>query len=237
LVAGSAFTSLAKLRKSLSVVVTMFSISELARASNKGKVLINMERLKKYPATETLLYELLRPFGCNQRNIRSIVDTFESIPGKQIITRTHTITRDRLQLIITGNTLPDQAELLIEAGTGSINSPLHLVFKNSLNQDFKIPTAPNYAVLDAEQVEFPLTLRRWKPGDSFQPLGMKGTKKVSDYLVNNKVPLPDKQHVWVLESKGRIMWLVNHRIDNRFKISSLTQNILLIEFIDSEPEP
>ncbi|MFO7370485.1 MAG: tRNA lysidine(34) synthetase TilS [Bacteroidales bacterium] len=206
-------------------------------AESRGKVLINMEKLKKYPATETLLFELLRPFGCNQRNIRSIVDSFGSIPGKQIITRTHTITRDRLHLIITGNTLPDQAELLIEADTASINSPVNLVFKNLLNQDFKIPTAPNYAVLDAEQVEFPLTLRRWKPGDSFQPLGMKGKKKVSDYLVNNKVPLPDKQHVWVLESKGRIIWLVNHRIDDRFKISSSTRNILLLEFIDSEPEP
>ena len=206
-------------------------------AESRGKALINMEKLKKYPATETLLFELLRPFGCNQRNIRTIVDSFGSIPGKQIITKTHTITRDRLQLIITRNSLPNQAELLIEAEIGSINSPVHLVFNNLLNQDFKIPATPNYAVLDAEQVEFPLTLRRWKPGDSFQPLGMKGNKKVSDYLVNNKVPLPDKQHVWVLESKGRIIWLVNHRIDNRFKISSSTRNILLIEFIDSELQP
>jgi tRNA(Ile)-lysidine synthase len=215
----------------------METIKEEVYSETRSKALIDMEKLKKYPATETLLFELLRPFGCNERNIRSIVDSFGSIPGKQIITRTHVITRDRLQLIITRNTLPDQAELLIEAETGSINSPLHLVFKNLLNQDFKIPEASNYAVLDAEKVEFPLTLRRWKPGDSFQPLGMKGTKKISDYLVNNKVPLPDKQHVWVLESKSRIIWLVNHRIDNRFKVTSNTLKILLIEFIDSEPEP
>lgn len=215
----------------------MENIKKEVYSETRGKVLIDMEKLKKYPATETLLFELLRPFGCNQRNIRSIVDSFGSIPGKRIITKTHTITRDRLQLIITRNTLPNHAEILIEAETGSINSPLHLVFKNLLNHNFKIPAASNYAVLDAEKVAYPLILRRWKPGDSFQPLGMRGTKKVSDYLVNNKVPLPDKQHVWVLESKGRIIWLVNYRIDNRFKITNNTPNILQIEFIDSEQEP
>lgn len=202
----------------------------------RGKVLIDMEKLKQYPAMETLLYELLRPFGCSQRNIGSIAESFYSIPGKRIITKTHTITRDRYQLIITGNAVPDQTEILIEAETGSINSPLYLVFKNYLNRDFKIPTEPGYAALDADKIEFPLKLRRWKPGDSFQPLGMKGTKKVSDYLINNKVPLPDKQHVWVLESKNRIIWLVNHRIDNHFKITNNTRKILLIEFIDSEQE-
>ncbi len=203
----------------------------------RGKVLINMEKLKQYPATETLLYELLRPFGCNQRNISSIADSFGAIPGKRIITRTHTITRDRSQLIITGNIIPDHTEILIESGTASINSPLQLIFSNLTNQHFEIPVESVFAALDADKVEFPLTLRRWRPGDSFQPLGMKGTKKVSDYLINCKVPLPDKQHVWVLESQGRIIWLVNHRIDNRYRITSHTRNILLIEFIDSEQEP
>jgi len=61
---------------------------------------------------------------------------------------------------------------------------------------------------------------------------MKGSKKISDFLIDNKVPLPDKQHVWVIESDGNIVWVVNHRIDDRYRITADTNRILLVEFRD-----
>jgi tRNA(Ile)-lysidine synthase len=185
--------------------------------------LINFEKLRHFPAIESLLFELLRPYGCNQLNIKSILESFDSIPGKHFITRTHTITRDRTQLIITKNDLPDHDEIFIDADTSLVNGPVHLSFKNLANKDFKIPIESCFAVLDGDKIKFPLTLRRWRPGDSFQPLGMKGTKKISDYLINNKVPLPDKQHTWILESAGKIAWLVNpqHIIFITYKKSEL----------------
>jgi tRNA(Ile)-lysidine synthase len=82
----------------------------------------------------------------------------------------------------------------------------------------------------ADQLIFPLKLRRWKAGDSFRPLGMKGSKKISDYLINNKVSLPDKQHIRIIESGSNIVWLVNHRIDDRFKVTEKTRRVLLIEY-------
>jgi tRNA(Ile)-lysidine synthase len=87
-----------------------------------------------------------------------------------------------------------------------------------------------------DQLVFPLTLRRWRAGDHFQPLGMKGTKKISDFLIDSKVSFPDKQHVWVIESAGHIVWVVNHRIDDRCRITAKTSQVLLIEYRDAVQE-
>ena len=195
------------------------------------KCLIDIEKLRSYPALETLLYELLKDYGCTHLNIRALVASFDTISGKQFFTRTHCITRDRTQLIITKNTAASDTTLLIDRETALVNYPVHLTFQILHHTTgFVIPVESCIALLDAEKLTFPLVLRRWKKGDSFKPLGMKGTKKISDYLINSKVPMPDKQHIWILESDGVIAWVVNHRIDDRFRITSETRSMLLVEF-------
>jgi tRNA(Ile)-lysidine synthase len=97
-------------------------------------------------------------------------------------------------------------------------------------ETFIIPKFKNMASLDADTISFPLKLRTWRSGDRFYPFGLKGSKKISDYLINNKVPLPDKQQIWVLESDGKIIWVVNHRIDDRFKVTEQTSKILLLKY-------
>ena len=171
------------------------------------KFLIDIEKLTEYPAVETLLFELLREFGCTPILVRSIMSSFESTPGKRFITRTHSITRDRTHLIITKNEVPIDTEMKIDADTVLVTYPIHLTLGNiKVNPGYTVPPENKYAVLDWDRLVFPLTLRRWRAGDHFHPLGMKGTKKISDFLIDNKVPLPDKQHVWVIESSGNIIW-------------------------------
>lgn len=198
-----------------------------------GKFLIDIEKLSEYPAVETLLFELLREFGCTSILVRSILSSFESIPGKRFITRTHSITRDRTHLIITKNEVPVDTGMQIDADTALVTHPIHLTISSlKMNAGYTIPVENKFAVLDMDQLDFPLTLRRWKAGDHFHPLGMKGTKKISDYLIDNKVSLPDKQHVWVIESSGNIVWVVNHRIDDRCRVTAKTSRVLQIEYRD-----
>jgi tRNA(Ile)-lysidine synthase len=197
------------------------------------KFLIDIEKLSEYPAVETLLFEFLKEFGFTPLLVRSIMSSFESTPGKRFITRTHSVTRDRTHLIITKNEVPIDAEMEIDADTAHVTYPIHLTLDRIIvNPGYTIPSENRYAVLDWDRLVFPLTLRRWRAGDHFQPLGMKGTKKISDFLIDNKVSLPDKQHVWVIESSGNIVWMVNHRIDDRYKITANSSKALLLEYRD-----
>ena len=82
--------------------------------------------------------------------------------------------------------------------------------------------------LDLDTLTEPLTLRKWRDGDRFMPLGMMEEKKVSDYLIDAKVSMAEKRRQFVLTSGDRIVWLVGQRIDNRHKITSKTENVLRI---------
>ncbi|MDD3728148.1 MAG: tRNA lysidine(34) synthetase TilS, partial [Dysgonamonadaceae bacterium] len=75
---------------------------------------------------------------------------------------------------------------------------------------------------------FPLTLRKWKKGDWFIPFGMKGRKKLSDFFTDNKFNLFQKEETWVVCSGNDIVWIVNYRVDDRFKITNRTKKVFSI---------
>ena len=100
---------------------------------------------------------------------------------------------------------------------------------NQLPQSIEKTTA----YFDFDQLVWPLSLRQWEQGDRFQPLGMKGKKKVSDFMIDSKIPVTLKEEVLILESENRIMWLVGYRADERFKISTTTRAMLKVEFIQN----
>ena len=99
----------------------------------------------------------------------------------------------------------------------------------SRTSDFKFFPSRNIAYLDKDKLSFPLTLRKWESGDKFQPFGMKGKRKVSDFFTDAKLTLHDKKAVWLLcNGEGEILWVVGMRSDDRFKVTEQTKTILKI---------
>jgi tRNA(Ile)-lysidine synthase len=96
------------------------------------------------------------------------------------------------------------------------------------------------AQLDMDRLVFPLEVRSWKEGDSFYPLGLirkdgkPGKKKVSDLLVDLKIPLTLKKDVKVILSEGKIVWVVGLRIDERFKVKDTTRTTLVLEYLKND---
>jgi tRNA(Ile)-lysidine synthase len=108
------------------------------------------------------------------------------------------------------------------------NESIQLRFQTVEAKDFTITPNPQVACLDLAALQFPLKLRRWKEGDWFCPLGMNKKKKISDFLIDTKVPVNLKSRIWVLTSNGSVVWIVGHRIDNRFKITDKTEQVMQI---------
>ena len=97
------------------------------------------------------------------------------------------------------------------------------------NDYFTIPQEKNVACLDYGKLNFPVMLRKWHDGDYFQPLGMVHKKKLSDFLIDEKLSIADKEDQWLLISGDDIVWVVNQRIDERYKVTDKTRHILMVK--------
>ena len=195
----------------------------------EGEVIkIATRELKKLTPLKSYLYYFFRDYGFNSLIVENVIDSLDSHSGKTFLSLTHQIVKDREFLL-----LKKIEENLIE--TIEIKSQDDFPFDVQLinvTDNIKIEKSTRNAYLDVDKVRFPLTLRTWQQGDVFQPFGMDGRKKVSDFLIDKKVSLIDKKRVKVLESNGQILWLVGQRIDDKFKITSLTKKVLVLSVKD-----
>jgi tRNA(Ile)-lysidine synthase len=198
--------------------------------SQKGNTwMIAVLRLQKTVPLHTIAWEIFRDFGCSSAQLPQVLELLQSTSGRLVETATHRIIRDRQWLLIT--TLAEQEAPLIvieKERTHIVTTDGHLKIKETGKT--VIPTAANIACLDKHAVQYPLLLRRWKQGDYFYPLGMRKKKKVSRFFIDQKLSLLQKEKMWVLESGKRIVWVVGMRIDDRFKITESTKDVLLLEW-------
>ncbi len=203
--------------------------NSLTTASDKD-IRINIKQLLNSDNPQTLLFEILKDYGVGRTQIDPIIKSFDSISGKRFDTSTHQIIKDREYIIITPLNQEIEQEYLIDSDTSCLETPLSLeINRIDLNPTSSLKFTPEIAYLDLSKLSFPLTIRRWKQGDKFKPLGMKGYKKLSDFFSNNKFSLVEKQNTWILESDGEIVWVMGHRLDDRFKVTDHTRDILQIE--------
>lgn len=187
-------------------------------------------KLQQAQPLATIAYEMLKPFQCSTAQAAQVVGLLSSEPGKWVATATHRIVRDRKWLIITPLETKASTHFIIEEDQQLVQLPHAQLKLDQLAQEgFTVPTTASIACLDLQQVQFPLLLRKWKKGDYFYPLGMAKKKKLSRFFIDQKLSLPEKEKVWVLESQKRIIWVAGMRIDDRFKITAKTRKILKLE--------
>ena len=177
--------------------------------------------------TFQLLFEWLRQYGFNTDQCHFIYDALGSSVGNQYCSPTHCVVIGRNELQLSEIKAKTDDEIQIEIGEEEIFSPVHLCFsKLEKTADFIIDKSPEVAQLDFNKLSFPLTLRHWRHGDRFHPLGMKGSKLLSDFFVDQKFTEWQKRNVWLLVSaEGDILWVVDYRIDERFKIVNHTKTV------------
>lgn len=188
-----------------------------------------LKLLKTIPL-KTVLYEIIKDFGFTAHQTGEVINLLKSETGKYISSHSHRIFRNRKWLIISPGLLTDAQNILIEEDNNTIE------FEIGSLQIAKLQPATNHqpqttnftAELDAAEIIFPLLLRKWKQGDYFYPLGMQKKKKLGRFFTDQKLSLTQKENVWVIESNKKILWVIGMRIDDRFKITGKTKNIVQI---------
>jgi tRNA(Ile)-lysidine synthase len=190
---------------------------------------IDIKKLNNSAHPHLLLFEILSECNFNSTVADEVFQSLDSDSGKQFFSKTHRLVKDREKLFISQLNSNESKIFFMEADDIELFEPFNLNIEKKSASNFKIRKERNYACLDFEKLQFPLLIRKWQQGDYFQPLGMTGFKKVSDFFIDEKIPLHEKENTWLLCSGEKIVWIMGQRIDNRFKITPKTKNILKIE--------
>lgn len=204
-------------------------IRERLLIEKEGVYRLNIADLIELAHLEVILFEILKYFGFSE--INQIIKAISSQSGKQFFSDTYQLIIDREEIIISLLENPQDNIEIFEKEI-EIQRPLSIKFSVSLN--FVLDKNQSIAKLDFDKLSFPLRLRRWKNGDKFKPLGMHNFKKVSDFFIDEKYSLLDKQNQWILCSKNDIVWIVGNRIDDRYKIDTHTKKVYIAELLKED---
>lgn len=197
-----------------------------------NEVYIPILKLQKTKNASLFLNDYLSEYNFTPSQIEDIINALNAEPGKQFVSPQARIIKDRRFLILTLNAEPQTASVHyihhIPIEVDLENQKLHITY-TELSDWKKQKTEDKYtAYIDASQLEFPLVVRRWKQGDYFYPLGMgMKKKKLKKFFADEKVPLHEKEKVWIVESNQRIVWVAGYRMDERFKCDEKSRAVLL----------
>lgn len=212
-------------------------VQDSLKAFSKRAIILNdahhmtfkISEFQKLRNPKAYLFEMFKNYGFTEWN--DVVGLLDAQSGKQVRSKTHRLIKDRTQLILTklnGNSMLSEnvGTILIKEPDQTVVTPFGVLSLSEADGSSKASKKTIY--VDRNQLQFPLTLRKWQSGDVFYPFGMKGKKKLSKYLKDEKLSLVEKEHVWVLISEDEIVWVVNMRADERFKVQNNTIHILKI---------
>ena len=195
------------------------------------EVFIPVLKLYKVIPLKTVVFEIIKAYGVTAKQTKDVVALLDAETGKFILSPTHRILRHRSWLIISPLQSVGSQMILIGEGETEVifeGGKLSIAIQEVSGEKVELPVSTAVACLNLKLIEFPLILRKWKPGDYFYPLGMQKKKKLSRFFIDQKMSLPEKEKIWVIEMNKKIVWVVNKRIDDRFKVLSGTRTMLKI---------
>jgi tRNA(Ile)-lysidine synthase len=210
-----------------------------------NEVHIPVLKLQRSEPLTTLVYEIISAFGFSAQQAPEVIGLLDSPSGKYVQSATHRILRHRNWLIISPRSTTESVTIIVEPGdTEVVYEQGRLCLKELSSSEVpeevlspsstiassrgRAPVSP-IAWLDAGGIDFPLVLRKWRPGDYFYPLGMRKKKKLARFFIDNKLSLAEKEKIWVVEMNKKIIWIVGLRIDDRYRITTATRRVLKIE--------
>ncbi len=198
---------------------------EVVNRVDSQTISFDISKIKKLNHPKAYLFEFLKAYNFTEWD--DVTNLLNAQSGKQVFSNTHRLVKDRAFLLLSEMTPKAYKPIEILNSDNETKTPFGSLLINEV--DLIAEKLSTIIYVDKDRLDFPLTLRKWKQGDVFYPLGMVGKKKLSKYFKDEKLSLLDKETVWLLCSGNDIVWVINRRADNRFKVTKNTKHILKIE--------
>jgi tRNA(Ile)-lysidine synthase len=200
---------------------------------------ISIYDLENTPTPATILIELLIPFGFNFSIIQGIYKNKNQETGASYYSATHLLQKDRTHWLILSIEKIENFTCEVTEQDIQIELPIGtLTITTVQSEDFKgFSQSKNVSYMDKDLLSWPLKIRNWENGDKFQPFGMQGIKKVSDFLNDLKIPLSLKKKTSLITSNEQIIWLIGYRMSELAKITHATKEIAIFTLNPFQQEP
>jgi tRNA(Ile)-lysidine synthase len=200
-------------------------MKEVVTRMSENEIHFSIHKIKELSYPKAYLYEILKEYQFTEW--QDVLDLLDAQTGKQVFSKSHRLLKNRDELILSHITSEELvASIVITKEARHVKTALgHLVFDSTK----QLNTSNNSTIyVDKDLLKYPLTVRKWEKGDYFYPFGMESKKKLSKFFKDEKFSMLEKESVWLLCSNHDIVWILNYRADNRFKITDNTQHILKI---------
>jgi len=195
---------------------------------------ISISGIRENEFSDVILNRQLDAYGFNTTHVDDLLSIIESeqFVGKVIHSDRYEMRIDRNAIYLKSISEPIRNEgIMIGQDASEIQMPLPLELTKLEREGLNFEKEKSIAYFDIKKLRFPILLRKWAHGDRIHPFGMKGVKKVSDLLIDNKVPMHEKDNIWVLESDGEIIWVVGIRSSERFKVGPDCKDVYRIRAV------
>ncbi|MDB5109323.1 MAG: tilS [Mucilaginibacter sp.] len=214
-------------------VLLELKLDELKKAlfiNYNDEIHLSLAEIKKLNPKRLLLFKLLQEFGFNETTVDDLIASLDKHPGRVFESAGFKLVLDREQLILIKNNVQQQQSVPIDSTTHAVhygNYKLTLLHDDS---PLIIKDNPLSVAVDAGLMVYPLSLRSWQQSDFFYPLGMKTRKKLSDFFINQKIPLHLKNEIPLLiNGNGELIWICGYRLDERYKVNKNTKKVIIFE--------
>jgi len=210
---------------------------KVIKKKGKGQIHFSVKKLKKFSNPKAYLYHLLNRYGFTEWN--DVTGLLDAQSGKQLFSPTHRLVKHRKVLVLSkikSDTLfnvkitKNQDRVKIDDKRVLLFDEADALFSRDNESVREQNGNTNVILVDKDLLKFPLTVRGWEEGDYFYPLGMKGKKKLSKFFKDEKLSLLDKEKSVLLCTEKNIVWVINQRMDDRYKVTDKTENVLKISF-------
>ena len=192
------------------------------------QVKYDIKEILRLDNLQMCLFEFFHKFGFNQ--LTDIENILTSQSGKQILSKTHRIVKDRDFLILEEISNMSFVSIDVRSDAAQVDTIYGSLFFN-LSLNFEKSVDPSSVYVDLGKLVYPLRVEVYSKGMEFIPFGMSGKKSLSKFFKDKKLSIIDKNRSLVLvNGNNELIWVVNQRMDDRYKITESTSRILKISF-------